>query len=157
MAICQSSTVQQYDYSESSTVMKSALVRVCALSLQLSDLDERVLDELLSDPRFVESLLEQGVKFGEEREEDNVDGGVPNSTVVDHQPPTNSSGLAVAGARVPGGGSSLYESATMQVVEQLQDSVRGLLAKVSAAIESAGRMGLFCSLCRLLPTVGLID
>lgn len=98
-----------------------------------------MIDELLSDPAFLDSLLEQGVQV-EEREEDGPPGCVGNSTVPSSS--SNQSGLAVAGKVKPAPQlSSEYESATMQVVEGLQDSVKGILAKVSAAFESAGEWG----------------
>ncbi len=102
--------------------------------LKLSDLDARVIDELLSDPAFLESLLEHEVHI-EEREADDPRGSVGNSTV----PGSSQSDLARAGDVNPAPKSSEYASATMQVVEELQDSVKGILAKVSAAFESAGR------------------
>lgn len=107
------------------------------ITLKLSDLDARVIDELLRDPAFLESLLEQGVGL-----EESGEGGkakvVGNDTVAS----SGRNALSVAGEGAPTPISSVYESVTMQVVEGLQDSVKGLLAKVSAAFESAG--GYYC-------------
>lgn len=102
--------------------------------LKLSDLDARVIDELLSDPAFLGSLVEQGVQL----EESGDDGGarmVGNNTIASS---SSNALLSVAGEGTPTPKSSDYESVTMQVVEGLQDSVKGVLAKVSAAFESAG-------------------
>lgn len=99
----------------------------------MSELDTRVIDELLSDPDFLESLLEDGVEL-EKSDYDSVAGMVRNSTIA-----SNSGGvLAPAGEVTSAPKSSEYESVTMQIVEELQDSVKGVLAKVSAAFESAG-------------------
>lgn len=95
-------------------------------------MDARVIDELLSDPAFLESLLEEGVEF--EQIEDDVAGIVGNNTITS----SSSGALATAGEVTSAPKSSGYESVTMQVVEELQDSVKGILAKVSAAFESAG-------------------
>lgn len=117
----------------------------------MSDLDARVIDELLSDPTFMESLLQQGIKFDKGDEEDDAidglggEGGAVNNTAVGK--PTRG-GLAKAGEWFPRERNSSYESATMKVVEELQDSVRGLLAKMSAAIESAGEMGMMLRVFR---------
>lgn len=92
-----------------------------------------MIDELLSDPAFLESLIGQEVNL-EEREEDGPRGSVGNGTV----PSGGQSDLARAGEGNPAPKSSEYASATMQVVGELQDSVKGILAKVSAAFESAG-------------------
>lgn len=100
--------------------------------LKLSEFDARVIDELLSDPAFLESLVEQGVQL-EESGDDGEARIVGNNTVA-----SNKTALSIAGEESPTPKSSVYESVTMQVVEDLQDSVRGVLAKVSAAFESAG-------------------
>lgn len=105
----------------------------CVSTLQLSDLDARVIDELLSDPAFLESLLEKGVELGQ-GDDDSVGGMEGNSTIAS----SSRSVLAPAGEVTSAPKSSGYESVTMQVVEELQDSVKGILAKVSAAFESAG-------------------
>lgn len=105
----------------------------CVSTLKLSDLDARVIDELLSDPAFLESLLEEGVELGQS-DGDSVDGMVGNSTIAS----SSRGALAPAGDVTSAPKSSGYESVTMQVVEELQDSVKGILAKVSAAFESAG-------------------
>lgn len=114
--------------------------------LQLSDLDARVLDELLGDPTFMESLVQQGIKFEKDDEGGAIGGlgeevGGVNNTSVDKPTKSTTSGLAKAGEWFPRERNSSYESATMKVVEELQDSVRGILAKMSAAIESAGEVG----------------
>lgn len=105
-------------------------------------MDARVIDELLSDPAFLESLLEEGVEL-EQSDDDSRPGMVGNSSNAS----SSRSALAFAGEATstpkPGG----YESVTMQAVEELQGSVNGILAKVSAAFESAGvdRVdGVFC-------------
>ena len=99
----------------------------------MSDLDARVIDELLSDPAFLESLLEEGVELGQ-GDDDSVGGMEGNSTIAS----SSRSVLAPTGEVTSAPKSSGYESVTMQVVEELQDSVKGILAKVSAAFESAG-------------------
>lgn len=111
---------------------------VLAQIAQLSDMDARVLDELLNDPSFMESLVEQGIQFNQGGGDGDDDFAIGNSSIVG-KPPTKA-GLAVAGRNATSGGGSFYESVTMQVVEELQDSVRGLFAKVSAAFESAGML-----------------
>lgn len=99
----------------------------------------------------MESLLQQGIKFEKGDEEGGeIDGlggesGAVNNTAVDK--PARG-GLARAGEWFPRERNSSYESATMKVVEELQDSVRGLLAKMSAAIESAGEMGMMMRVFR---------
>lgn len=106
---------------------------VCVSTLKLSDFDARVIDELLSDPAFLESLLAEGIELGQS-DDDSRTGEVGNSTIA-----SGSSGaLAPAGEVTSAPKSSGYESVTMQVVEELQDSVKGIVAKVSAAFESAG-------------------
>ncbi|CAM9994999.1 unnamed protein product [Ectocarpus sp. 6 AP-2014] len=102
---------------------------------QLSDLDARVIDELLRDPAFLDSILEQEVRLGGEGADEGGGGMAANSTVS----VGNSSSRALAKAgEIPSWYSSDYDSVTMQVVEELQLSVKGILAKFSAAFESAG-------------------
>lgn len=113
-------------------------------SLQLSDLDARVLDELLKDPRFLESLVEQRVQLEGDGGDDDEYEGAKNITDVEDKQSTKR-GLAVGG-EMARGKRSVYESVTMQVVEELQDSARGFLAKISAAFESAGDTGLLFKL-----------
>ncbi|CAM9124065.1 unnamed protein product [Ectocarpus fasciculatus] len=103
---------------------------------QLSDLDARVIDELLRDPTFLDSILEQEVRLGDEGAGEGGGGTAANNTV---SVGNNSSTRALAKAgETPSSYSSEYDSVTMQVVEELQLSVKGILAKVSAAFESAG-------------------
>lgn len=85
----------------------------------------------MSDPAFLESLVEQGVQL-----EDTCDDG--EARIVGNNTVAGSSALSIAGEENPTPTSSVYESVTMQVVEGVQDSVKGILAKVSAALESAG-------------------
>lgn len=99
---------------------------------QLSDLDARVIDELLSDPAFLESLVEQGIQL-----EDTCDDG--EARIVGNNTVASSTKALSTGKENPTPKSSVYESVTMQVVEGVQDSVKGILAKVSAALESAGK------------------
>lgn len=112
-------------------------------SLQLSDLDARVLDELLKDPQLLESLMEQRVQLEGNAGDDDGYEGAKNITDVENKQSTER-GLAVGGEMARGGKRSVYESVTMQVVEELQDSARGFFAKISAAFESAGE----CFVCR---------
>lgn len=104
-------------------------------TLKLSDLDARVIDELLRDPAFLDSILEQEVRLGGEGADEG--GGVmaANSTV---SVGSRSTSALAQGGEIPSWYSSDYDSVTMQVVEELQLSVKGILAKVSAAFESAG-------------------
>lgn len=114
-------------------------------SFQLSDLDARVLDELLKDPRLLESLVEQRVQLEGDAGDDDRYAGAKNITdVVDKQPTKR--GLAVGGEMARDGKRSVYESVTMQVVEELQDSARGFFAKITAAFESAGDSSLLFEL-----------
>ncbi|CAN0537197.1 unnamed protein product, partial [Ectocarpus sp. 8 AP-2014] len=48
---------------------------------QLSDLDARVIDELLRDPSFLDSILEQEVRLGGEGADEGGGGMAANSTV----------------------------------------------------------------------------
>ncbi|CAM9754379.1 unnamed protein product [Choristocarpus tenellus] len=99
-------------------------------------MDARVLDELLSDPAFRESLQKQDIKVadvGDSGEEEK-----PRNTTAQAEGLKSKGGLTVPGWPGFGVGSSTYESVTMQAVEGLQNSVRGLMARVSATIESAG-------------------
>lgn len=107
--------------------------------LQLSELDARVLDELLNDPQFMEDLLEQGIQFEGGHKDGGGEGGAANSTVVVKNPQSSETGLAIASEWSLGGNLSQYESATMKVVEGIRNSARGLFAKLSAAVESAGK------------------
>lgn len=108
-------------------------------------MDARVLNELLGDPTFMESLRERGleeaesisyttasIEEGVERER----GGSGETDVMTESMEVGKGSLVVA--EKGGKRKSEYESATMQVVEELQDSVKGLIAKLTAAIESAG-------------------
>lgn len=117
-------------------------VRCLVIVVQLSDMDARVLNELLADPAFMKSLREQGLE-GIDAISDTTagiegEGGEDGTEVMSKSPEAGSGSLAVVerGSRRK----SEYESATMQVVEELQESVRGLVAKLTAAIESAGKL-----------------
>lgn len=108
-------------------------------------MDARVLNELLGDPTFMESLRErrleeaESISYTTENTEGRVGGerrGSGETDVVTESMKAGKRSLAVA--EKGGGRKSEYESATMQVVEELQDSVKGLIAKLTAAIESAG-------------------
>ena len=107
----------------------------------MSDLDARVLDELLKDPRLLESLVEQRVQLEGGAGDDDGYEGARNITDVENKQSAER-GLAVGGEMARGGKRSVYESITMQVVEELQESARGFFAKISAAFESAGATGL---------------
>lgn len=105
-------------------------------------MDDRVLDELLGDEQFLESLLEQGVEIegSDDAGGPEMKGGIENPHATE-EPSEAGSRLVIAGERHRSASdrqNSVYESATMQMVEELQETVRGLLAKVSAVIESAG-------------------
>lgn len=104
-------------------------------------MDARVLDELLKDPQFLESLVEQRMQLEGDGGDDDGYEGAKNITAVLNKQSTKR-GLAVGGEMAKGR-RSVYESVTMQVVEELQDSARGFFAKISAAIESAGDTALF--------------
>ena len=134
------------DYSHSSAMMLCGphLISI-SKSLQLSDLDARVLDELLKDPRLLESLVEQRVQLEGGAGDDDEYEGAKNITDVVNKPPTER-GLAVGGEMARGEKRSVYESVTMQVVEELQDSARGFFAKIAAAFESAGDTSLLLEL-----------
>lgn len=107
---------------------------------ELSELDQRVLNEILSDPSFMKSLEARGVQ---PEDGENFDGEKrPSRTMPVNQQSPTSGALASVGMVAPNASyrnsTSGFESATMQVVEKLQDSLRGVLAKVSATLESAG-------------------
>lgn len=104
-------------------------------------MDKRVLNELLSDPSFMKSLEARGVQL---EDSESFDGEkLQSSTMAVNQQSPTYGALASVGMVVPNASyrnsSSGFESATMQVVEKLQDSLRGVLAKVSATLESAGK------------------
>lgn len=109
---------------------------------QLSEIDARVLNELLSDPAFIESLREQGLEgtdaIGDTTAGTEGESGEDGTEVTSKSAEPLSGSLAVAGKRSER--ISEYESATMQVVEELQESVRGLMAKLTATVESAGKL-----------------
>lgn len=104
----------------------------------------------------MESLLDQGIDLhGISLEAAAaVSRGASNATSILDEggqgEPTSKEYLAIAGkdtAGTFGGRTSGYESTTMQAVEDLQFTLRGFLAKVSAAFESAGGSRAACSVC----------
>lgn len=106
-------------------------------TLQLSDIDARVIDELLSDAAFLESLMEQEVQLEGEAADDGQAGVIGNNTGTDS---SSGSALGLVGEAPSSRYASVYESATMQAVEGVQLSVKGIVAKLSAAFESAGKL-----------------
>lgn len=117
-----------------------ALTHLLIQTPEVSELDQRVLNELLSDPSFMKSLEARGVQAGDSEKFDEEKRPSRNMD-VNQQSPTYGA-LASGGMMAPNASyrnsTSGFESATMQVVEKLQISLRGVLAKVSATLESAG-------------------
>lgn len=107
---------------------------------QLSDMDARVLDDLLGDPLFLESLREQGVPL-QISDAVRCDTGGSDEGVREGPDESLEGGERSIIASSGGGRrASEYESATMQIVEELQESLRGVVAQVAAAIETAGEL-----------------
>lgn len=113
---------------------------------QLSELDARVLNELLVDPSFIESFLESGASAPQNKGENGTDSRAPScGTLKEEGILEPGAGLLYpvsdGSARLPERQGSDYESGTMRLAEEVQQSVRGLIAKISATIESAGMRG----------------
>lgn len=131
----------RFKYSRNCCIFQEFCLTNCTVSsdqpLQLADIDARVIDELLSDAAFLESLMEQDVQLGQENAEDGGAGIIGNNTGIGSSP---GSALGLIGEASSSPYASAYESVTMKAVEEVQLSVKGILAKVSAAFESAGEM-----------------
>ncbi|CAM9151008.1 unnamed protein product [Discosporangium mesarthrocarpum] len=105
----------------------------------ISDIDARVLNELLEDPDFMKSMKDREISI-EDITPDPEEAGKPTNS-GDGSVAKEKEGLAIlsGGSKVGYGTmSTMYESVTMQAVEGLQNSVRGFVAKMTATIESAG-------------------